>query len=254
MLTPLDSGEVFHLSLSNPNPRSAKSKEGPVYRISFEVSQEDFLMFMDANTQGMVLEAECYAVLGTGTTEPRPQPRKGPYGDLAHELRQSGVLASDRFMEHIGPDSDYHAWVQRQPSCISGDFGEYLADGVHASEGRNEAAHVRRAGAAGTSYKPKYTQVPLTHEEHAFQHQHGEVALLAKHGIVNLITDDHPFIHAQEWFDKQVFKHRHEWAWQTLKLKLGHASWSDVPPKSLVAWCQKRGIAHLLPACYREHG
>lgn len=257
MLTPLQRpGEAFQLSLRNPNPRSSKGKEGPTYRISFEVSQDDFLMFMDADTSGMVLECAAVVVGGTGA-EPPPPPavRKGPYGTHARDLRLSNVLGSEMFARHIGTDAEYHAWVQRQPSCVSQAFGEYLADGPNAGEGRNEAAHIRRAGAAGTAYKPAYWQIPLTHDEHQYQHQHGELALLHRAGIVDPVADANPTLIAAEWFDEQVFRHRSAWGWETLKAKLGYASWTDVPPGALRDWCAARGddrLLRMLPACYRD--
>lgn len=70
-----------------------------------------------------------------------------------------------------GTDAEFRAWVQKQRSCVSGRFSEYLGSG----EGRCIAAHVRRvAHGAGTGCKPPFSAVPLTHGEHLKQHQHGE--------------------------------------------------------------------------------
>jgi len=55
-VNPLDTGEEFSLEVMNPNPSSSKTKDGPKYRVSFEMTQDDWQCFMDANTQGMVLE------------------------------------------------------------------------------------------------------------------------------------------------------------------------------------------------------
>jgi len=55
-LNPLDDTKPFSLELMNPNPSSSKTKDGPKYRVSFEMHQEDWQMFMDAETKGMVLE------------------------------------------------------------------------------------------------------------------------------------------------------------------------------------------------------
>lgn len=56
MINPLDTGEMFFFELMNPNPTSSKTKDGPKYRVSFELGREDWEMFMDANTSGMILE------------------------------------------------------------------------------------------------------------------------------------------------------------------------------------------------------
>jgi hypothetical protein len=55
-MNPLDTGETFTIELMNPNPTSSKTKDGPKYRVSFEIHREAWDEFMDANTQGMVLE------------------------------------------------------------------------------------------------------------------------------------------------------------------------------------------------------
>jgi hypothetical protein len=55
-VNPLDTGEEFSIGMMNPNPTSSKTKDGPKYRVSFEMAQEDWQCFMDANTNGMILE------------------------------------------------------------------------------------------------------------------------------------------------------------------------------------------------------
>jgi hypothetical protein len=88
-----------------------------------------------------------------------------------------------------GTDKAFREWVQRQPSCLSGRFSEWV-DG----EGRCLAAHVRRAGESGTAFKALYACVPLTRQEHDLQHQQGESALASK-----------------EWFDEQRFRYLMLW-------------------------------------------
>lgn len=95
-------------------------------------------------------------------------------------------------------DEAYKAWVRRQPSCISSQFGEYIN-----GEGRCEYAHVRRAKDSGTGYKPLFSGVPLTHAEHAMQHQKGEAYTLAAHGI---IADD-----AKVWFEQKAVEYLSKW-------------------------------------------
>lgn len=96
-------------------------------------------------------------------------------------------------------DRDFQAWVRRQPSCISGDFSEWV-DG----QGRNEFCHVRRvSNGSGMGIKPLFSGVPMTHAEHAMQHQYGEAYLLAAYGI---ITDD-----AAAWFEAQAAAYLNRW-------------------------------------------
>jgi hypothetical protein len=68
-----------------------------------------------------------------------------------------------------GTDEEYLDWLRKNPSALLGVYSE-VVDG----EGYCEAAHVRRASDSGTAYKPEYSAIPLTHEEHAMQHQKGE--------------------------------------------------------------------------------
>lgn len=72
-------------------------------------------------------------------------------------------------------DETYRKWIQRQPSCLSGTYSEYVN-----GEGRCVAAHVRRASGSGTGFKGDFACVPLTQEEHLLQHQHGEESLKPK--------------------------------------------------------------------------
>lgn len=252
-MNPLDTPNApFQLSLANPNPRSGKGKDGPIYRVAFEVDQETFLKFMDAPTKGMLLECVAVVVAGTGSEAEVPAlpaaatKIPAPYGAHSYALRQSRVLTSEPFLRAIGTDQQYHAWVQCQPSCISHQYSEYVY-----GSGRCIAAHVRRAGQAGTGYKPPYQQIPLTNEEHMIQHQHGEAELLLRTGVMDATTATASAV--REWFDAQVTTHRHQWAWATLKHRLGYKHWNEVPPYVLINWCSKNNLAHtLLPAIYTD--
>lgn len=104
-------------------------------------------------------------------------------------------------------DKDYQAWVRRQPSCISGQYSEWVN-----GEGRCEFAHVRRAAKGGTGYKPKFSGVPLTREEHRLQHEKGEAYVLAANGI---ITED-----AKAWFDEKAAEYLRLWQCKQKQLKM----------------------------------
>jgi hypothetical protein len=73
-------------------------------------------------------------------------------------------------------DEEYREWIQRQRSCVSHQFSEYVN-----GEGRCAAAHVRRAGIAGVAYKPLFSAVALKQKEHDLQHQKGEAECLLKY-------------------------------------------------------------------------
>jgi hypothetical protein len=111
-------------------------------------------------------------------------------------------------------DAAFRAWIQTLPSCITGNFSEYLEDGRKLCIG----AHVRRAGFSGIGFKAPFSVVPLTQNEHLYQHQHGELACLMKFSrdpqLLCTLKNASPFEAerlAGDWFDGQVEKYRAIW-------------------------------------------
>ena len=99
-------------------------------------------------------------------------------------------------------DKKYLEWLRTQPSCISGEYSEYVN-----GQGMNPACHVRRANNSGTGYKPKFSAIPLTHKEHGIQHQYGEAALLNTKPIKTM-DELH---NAKEWFEKKATEYYEKW-------------------------------------------
>lgn len=108
-------------------------------------------------------------------------------------------------------DARFRVWIQRLPSCISGQFSEYVN-----GEGRNPACHVRRAATSGTGFKAPFSCVPLTHKEHTTQHTRGELACLMTHlkekDYLEWFygTEDKERA-AKHWFDCQAEGYRIRW-------------------------------------------
>lgn len=98
-------------------------------------------------------------------------------------------------------DTDFRKWINTLPSCISGNYSEYV-DGI----GYNPACHVRRAKTSGTAYKAEYSCVPMTHAEHFTQHAHGEAQCLRDY-----LGGEWTRESAAEWFDKQAMRYRDAW-------------------------------------------
>ena len=98
-------------------------------------------------------------------------------------------------------DRDFREWVQKQPSCISGGFSEWV-DG----EGRNPACHVRTAATAGTAFKGDFACVPMTHQEHWDQHTHGPAGCLRLHRGGDWTRET-----AAEWFLLQARRYHALW-------------------------------------------
>lgn len=100
-------------------------------------------------------------------------------------------------------DAAFRIWTQKQPSCITGKYSEYVG-----GEGMNIAAHVRRASKAGTGYKPMYSVIPLTDAEHQTQSRHGELVCLQ---VWRPDLDIETVEQAKEYFDGLLLKHYHKW-------------------------------------------
>lgn len=103
-----------------------------------------------------------------------------------------------------GTDRKFLEWIKFQPSCLSGNFSEWV-DG----EGRSIPAHVRRSREAGTAFKPGYSAIPLTFDEHNEQSWYGEAACLNKFlPKCNGFWDN---LEAKTWFDEQRIKYLKRW-------------------------------------------
>lgn len=122
-------------------------------------------------------------------------------------------------------DDAYREWIQTLPSCLDGkSYAEWVEE---CGEWRNPACHVRRAGRSGVAYKEPFAQVPMSHDQHAYQHRFGELACLLKYTrdpqlkttLLNASPVEAERI-AGEWFDGQVVKYRQMWRERT-----GEAPW-----------------------------
>jgi hypothetical protein len=180
------------------------------------------------------------------------RPPSSEYGQYARQLKLSAFFRTSAVWRVLGSDAAFREWVSRQPSIVSGDFGEH----TEAGERRNIAAHVRRAGESGTGTKAEYACVPMTAAEHAIQHQSGEAAVYAramvKAGKTAPTNDPEIESAAAAWFDAQRIKTVSRWAWERCKATLGFESMADVPPEVLCAWAVNAGVARYLPECYRR--
>ena len=84
------------------------------------------------------------------------------------------------------------AWLRTLPCCVTN------------ADAPSDPAHVRRiTQGAAIACKPKLYAVPLCHEVHAYQHQHGEAACLATYAGLRLSVEK-----AKQWFDNKAFFHR----------------------------------------------
>ncbi len=166
--------------------------------------------------------------------------KKGPYGELAKQLKLSNFFRTPDVWRSIAPPEDYHAWVIKQPSAMKDAKGRSTGwdhntePGIDQSKTRCcDPAHWRDANTTGIAIKPEYSVIPLLHKEHLAQTNSGYSSVGGK-----------------EWFEKQRIKYVQEWCWITLREKLGYESWSDVPPKILRKWTEDNELINYIPRCY----
>lgn len=144
-----------------------------------------------------------------------------------NRLHRDGFFINPHVVGRLGTDEQYRAWIQRQPSIISGQFSEYV-DG----EGRCIACHVRRiANGAGMAEKPPFSCVPMTDREHQMQHLKGESC----------------FAGGPAFFDKKRAELLTKWAKQQVYDQFGVASLSDIEVTAFCAWAHDLGIGNYLP-------
>ncbi len=256
MDNPLERDKPFILTLGNPNPRSTKTKDGPVYRVSFELTQDEWQYFMDTNTQGMVLE--CYTTVThrngaeKNFVHPDGEPETPQYdSSWAQELWRTGFFFSPHVWEALGSDAQMREWISQQPSVLSEEYSEYLPTGG----GRCVAHHILSADAAPAGagehpHKPAYRCVPVTHVEHEFYHQHGPLATLREYVDIGMFADqddNQARKLALEWWAKMAVDYTSRWAHAMLRAALGTESLTHADPRTIFYWAVDNGVERYLP-------
>lgn len=203
----------------NPSPNFSKSNGVPIYRITFEVTREDWLWLLDNIDPDAVLAGE---ISLEGELEPQH-----PYPEVPSYLHQSGFFRAPPVWEVIGPDSDYRVWCQNRPCCICGAFDYDPNTGLT----QTEYAHVRRShdASSGVAHKPEYAGLPMCHEHHRMQHDHGESALGRD-------------------LEKLAIRYLEAWAHQKLSERLGVLSLKDLSHQEMADWAWQAGVYAFLPS------
>lgn len=172
--------------------------------------------------------------------------QKPNHGKFWQRLIASGFFRAPQVCAALGPERAFEGWIRRQPSVLDGaqDWDE------EQGEGRCEVAHVRKVSeGAGTAEKPPYFAVPLTHEQHEFQHKHGYAAVL---GINKTVTEGVP---ALDWFTKKADQYRTEWASILLARTLDPdvTSRSQVSPDQVREWVRAHDLEQYFPKDLRDN-
>lgn len=168
--------------------------------------------------------------------DPEPEPK--PEGsNIARRLHQNGFFYVPAVLKALGSDAEFRDWVERQPSCISGGFNDFVN-----GDGHNIACHVRRSHNSGVGEKPEYSCVPMTHEEHHYQHQYGEKGVLEKY-----MRQPYTVQEAKDWFDGKRNKYVHDWGHMRLKEILGLETLTATNCSMIKNWAEANQIGKYLP-------
>ena len=111
-INPLDfPGQAFEIELRNPNPSSKRLKDGPIYRLSFEVSKEVHDAFMTAAESNLRLIGKMAVLPDTdeqiahdAVSQPqqaRQKPAKGEYGQLWRHLHIANFYSAPGVRETL---------------------------------------------------------------------------------------------------------------------------------------------------------
>lgn len=117
-MNPLDSEEMFYLTLANPNPTSGKNKQGSWYRVSFELTPDEHQMFMDAETKGMVIECACIVVYRNEEQRKECDPNTVDAftGKTDNELKGGPLSVRS---DALARDEEFHEYLKvRQPGYV----------------------------------------------------------------------------------------------------------------------------------------
>ena len=101
-MNPLDQYDIFHFEGFNPNPSFSKTKDGAIYRVSFEIKQETWQDFVDTDTKGMIINFAAEVVeRHTDAPVSDKKPKGGPIsknaGMLCREKEANNFAVAQNF-------------------------------------------------------------------------------------------------------------------------------------------------------------
>lgn len=214
----LEPGKAFQFEAMNPNPSSSKTKDGPVYRVSFEIEREVWDWFMEADTKGMILVLSG-CVYSDIEQDANPE-KKHHVQSYAQKLYQSGFFSvwAISGMDD-STDDDYRSWCRTQKCAACGSRQNIVY------------AHNRNAANAGTAIKPELSGFPLCNNCHVLEHAKGKSAVYySSLGNPHEVSagPDIDKILGRDWYDKQTNKHLNLWGKERFKLYYGIDSIGEI--------------------------
>jgi hypothetical protein len=113
MINPLDkAGEPYSFEGMNPNPSASKTKDGPKYRISLEVTEEVFLDVMNSSTDGAIFNV---AMVRQDSAVVKDEPAKAKPKHMGSLSNVAAILCQDK---------DFGVWYKQTydttyKSCVT---------------------------------------------------------------------------------------------------------------------------------------
>jgi hypothetical protein len=161
---PLDTDKQFYMSLANPNPTSSKTKDGPVYRVSFEMAQGEWQQFMDAVTKGMVIECACQVTHRNNESVKRDPDTVDAFDESTDNEKLKGGPLSVR-SDALARDPNFYEFIKStEPAYIHASEGgivkkmrQYIRARCHV-ESRAELDHDKEAADKFKKLISSYTQ------------------------------------------------------------------------------------------------
>lgn len=219
--------------------------------VRFQVHQDDVHFFdgQDGEMFTAVLFKQEQLEAIAETVEQK-QKNTGEYGHFAALLDKARLWQHHRVIKLSGTDADYQSWCRSQPCAISGGKGEQLESG----EWRCQYAHINFASNSGTGYKNKeYSGLPMTHEMHDIQHQHGIEPLKTAFLAAKKQNERYKGKKEKELLHMLVRKYSGKWAREAFREKYFKVdSWTKVVPQQFMTKMRELGVADLVPLDYQD--
>lgn len=172
--------------------------------------------------------------------------------ELLNQWLETGALRRPYIAMITGSDADYQAWCRKERCVVCGQIDHHERGPCRGMVAGNQYAHVRRAGEAGTGFKPLYAGVPMCASCHSLQHQKGETAAygayLFSRDELSSMTQTEPSVEtAKQWFHMKRLEHIERWVLETWPKVLGFGCWAKTPMLYLYGFCKENGVTYLLP-------
>lgn len=241
-----------------------KTMADDTLRLSIDIEPRDaaeaFRVFGARGVCGAIAPIRPEAAGQAEPEETESNPMRELSGKFWRGLIGGGFFRAVPVCRALGTEKQFERWIRdhEDRSVLDGNY-DWLEE---TGEAVCDPAHVRSvAEGAGTAERPPYFAVPLTHEQHLFQHQHGEHACLARFRPSVIVHDgdkpDHGELEAaRKWFRVKADWYRTEWASRTLAAEIlgtdDFESRSEAGIPEVIGWIDRNELRRFIPEAARK--